>query len=42
MNNFNSTRSWLSVPDNVHQLHVQQTSMYENPEATGAVLGSRW
>jgi len=29
-----------SVPDNVHQLHVQQPSTYEKPEAAGAVLGS--
>jgi hypothetical protein len=28
------------VPDNVHQLHVQQTSTYEKPEAASAVLGS--
>jgi hypothetical protein len=27
-------------PD-VHQLHVQQPSMYEKPEAASAVLGSR-
>jgi len=26
------------VPDNVHQLHVQQPSTYENPEAASAVL----
>jgi len=32
-----------AVPDNVHQLHVQQPSMYEKPEAASAVLGSsRW
>jgi exonuclease I len=29
-----------SVPDIVHQLHVQQPSMYEKPEAASAVLGS--
>jgi len=29
-----------SVPDNVHQLHVQQPSTYEKPEAASAVLGS--
>jgi hypothetical protein len=29
-----------SVPDNVHQLHVQQPSAYEKPEAASAVLGS--
>jgi hypothetical protein len=29
-----------NVPNNVHQLHVQQPSMYEIPEAAGAVLGS--
>jgi hypothetical protein len=30
------------VPDNVHQLHVQQPSVYEKPEAARAVLGSWW
>jgi len=30
----------LNMPDNVHQLHVQQPSTYEKPEATSAVLGS--
>ena len=29
-----------SVPDHVHQLHVQQPSTLENPEAASAVLGS--
>jgi len=29
-----------TVPDNVHQLRVQQPSMYEKPEAASAVLGS--
>ena len=29
-----------SVPDNVHQLHVQQPSTYEKPEASSEVLGS--
>jgi hypothetical protein len=29
-----------TVPDNVHQLHVHQPSMYEKPEAASAVLGS--
>ena len=29
-----------SVPDNVHQLHVQQPTTHENPEAASAVLGS--
>jgi hypothetical protein len=29
-----------SVPDNVHQLHVQQLFTYEKPEAASAVLGS--
>jgi len=29
-----------SVPDNVHQPHVQQPSTYEKPEAASAVLGS--
>jgi hypothetical protein len=28
------------VPNNVHQLHVQQPSTYEKPEAASAVLGS--
>jgi len=28
------------VPDNLHQLHVQQPSTYEKPEAASAVLGS--
>ena len=27
------------VPDKVHQLHVQQPSTYEKPEAASAVLG---
>jgi hypothetical protein len=31
-----------NVPDNVHQLHVQQPSTYEKPEAASAVLGSWW
>ena len=30
------------VPDNVQQLHVQQPSTYEKPEAASAVLGSWW
>jgi len=30
------------MPDNVHQLHVQQPSTYEKPEAASAVLGSWW
>jgi len=28
------------VPHNVHQIHVQQPTTYEKPEATSAVLGS--
>ena len=28
------------VPDNVHQLYVQQPSTYEKPKAASAVLGS--
>ena len=28
------------LPDNVHQLHAQQPSTYEKPEAASAVLGS--
>jgi len=31
-----------TVPNNVHQLHVQQPSTYEKPEAASAVLGSWW
>jgi hypothetical protein len=27
-------------PDNVHQLHAQQSSTYKKPEAANAVLGS--
>jgi hypothetical protein len=30
------------VPDNVHQLLVQQPSTYSKPEAASAVLGSSW
>jgi hypothetical protein len=29
-----------NVPDNIHQLHVQEPSTYEKPEAASAVLGS--
>jgi hypothetical protein len=29
-----------TVPDNVHQLHVQQPSTYAKPEPGSAVLGS--
>jgi len=29
-----------AVPDNVHQLHVQQSYTYKKPEAASAVLGS--
>jgi hypothetical protein len=29
-----------TVPDNVHQLHVQEASTYEKPEAASAVWGS--
>ena len=29
-----------TVPDNVHQLHVQKPSTYEKPEAASEVLGS--
>jgi len=29
-----------ALPDNVHQLHVQQPSTYEKPDAASAVLGS--
>jgi hypothetical protein len=41
----NNTCSWWTlcrhtVPDNVHQLHVQQPSTYEKPEAASVVLGS--
>jgi hypothetical protein len=31
-----------TVPDNIHQLHVQQPSTNEKPEAASAVLGSWW
>jgi len=31
-----------TVHDNVHQLHFQKPSTYENPEAASAVLGSWW
>ena len=30
----------MYVVDNVHQLHVQQPSTHEKPEAASAVLGS--
>jgi hypothetical protein len=30
------------VPDDIHQLHIQQPSTYEKPEAANAVLGSWW
>jgi len=33
-------RAQNTVPDNVHQLHVQQPSTYAKPEAASAVLGS--
>ena len=29
-----------TVPDNVHQLHIQQPSTYEKPKAASAVLDS--
>jgi hypothetical protein len=29
-----------TVPDNVHQIHVQQPSTYEKPEDAGAASGS--
>jgi len=32
----------IIMPDNVHQLHVQQPSAYKKPEASSAVLGSWW
>jgi hypothetical protein len=31
-----------TVPDNVHQLHIQQPFTYAKPEAASAVLGSQW
>jgi len=31
---------YYTVPDNVHQLHVQQPTTYEKPEVASAVLGS--
>ena len=33
---------WHTVPDNVLQLHFQQPSTYEKPEAASVVLGSWW
>ena len=33
-------RPCQAVPDNVHQLHVQQPSTYEKQETAYAVLGS--
>jgi len=33
-------RAVFTVPDNVYQLHVQQPSTYEKPEAASAILGS--
>jgi len=30
----------VGVPNNVHQLHVQQPSTYAKPEVASAVLGS--
>jgi hypothetical protein len=33
-------RAQYTVPENVHQLHVQQPSTYANPKAASAVLGS--
>ena len=33
---------YYTVPDNVHQLHVQQPTTYEKPEVASAVLGSWW
>jgi hypothetical protein len=36
----NVLKFYYTVPDNVHQLHVQQPSTYEKPEAASAVLGS--
>ena len=29
-----------TLPDKIHQLHVQQPSTYEKPEAASALLGS--
>jgi hypothetical protein len=34
--------SVYTLPDNIHQLHVQQPSTYAKPEAANAVLGSWW
>jgi len=36
----NKIQQCINVPDNVHQLHVQQPSTYEKPEAASAVFGS--
>jgi hypothetical protein len=30
----------ITVPDNIHQLHVQQPSTYKKPEAASVVVGS--
>jgi hypothetical protein len=34
------TETFHTVPENVHQLHGQQPSTYEEPEAGSAVLDS--
>jgi hypothetical protein len=35
-------RGGHTVPDNIHQLRVQQPSKYKKPKAASAVLGSWW
>jgi len=34
------SQAQCALPENVHQLHGQQPSMYEEPQAASAVLGS--
>jgi adenylosuccinate synthase len=38
----NKMQQCNTVPDNVHQLRVQQPATYEKPEVASAVLGSWW
>jgi hypothetical protein len=39
---FSYVEGCWTLLDNVYQLHVQQPSTYEKPEAASAVLGSWW
>ena len=41
-NNLHRITYQHTVPDNVHQLHIQQPSTYAKPDAASAVLGSWW